>query len=482
MTVVPIIPLDETAPRLDDETLLQMISSDARKLTNSLDELDNFREYYEGIQELNFATDEFIAAFGEQFNGFRSNWMGVIVEAMEERLDVQRIRFRSDAGDPDEDLNDYIWNALLQNEMEQLQNDTFNGGLVEGRSYVIVWPDEILGARIDFQPAQNIWASYHPDDSRVIDRAIKRWVTDEGSQRLTLYTRDFLYKYKIDATSTDVDPEEVQPRDTGWVPFEPADSGDPSWPLPNPFGEVPMVEFWNRGRKSELRDVIPLQDALNKTLRDMMVSNEYAGQPVTYIVTSNEEPDGGWIASPGTVWHVQPEVNFEGDVLPTEVGTLDATLPDGFIATSETFLQHMAAISRTPAHYFYLSSKQGGRGDAPSGEALRVAETGLLKKIQKLQALWGLRWMRVGRLIAMTQGFNTEIPLLGETVWTHPLAHFQSILLEEARMMIDDLGLPPEMAWRHVGLTEEEIRQAESEGFDDDPGNQDDDQVSISGE
>jgi hypothetical protein len=240
-----------------------------------------------------------------------------------------------------------------------------------------------------------------------------------------------------------------------------------------------MVEFWNRDEKSELRDVIPLQDALNKTLRDMMVANEYSAQPIIYLVTSNEEPDGGWVASPGTVWHVQPEINFEGDVVPTEIGSIEASMPDGFIATSETWLQHMAAISRTPSHYFYLSSKQGGRGDAPSGEALRVAETGLLKKIQKLQALWGLRWMRVGRLIGLTQGFNADIPLLGETVWTHPMAHFLTLLLEEARMLIDDLGLPPEVAWRHVGLTEEEIREAETVGFDDDPGADDDEAPPI---
>ena len=467
---IPIIPLDEPQPRLDDDTLVRLITEDARDLTNAQDELDNFRDYYEGTQELNFATEEFIEAFGAQFNGFRSNWMGVIVEAMEERLDVQRIRFRTETGQPNKPLNDYIWNALLENEMEQLQNDTYNGGLVESRSYIIVWPDEEMGARIDFQPAQNVWATYHPDDSRVIDRAIKRWITPNGGQRLTLYTRDFLYKYKIDASSSGQDPEDIQPRDTGWVPLETADSGDPTWPLPNPFGEVPIVEFWNRGHKSELRDVIPLQDALNKTLRDMMVSNEYSAQPVTFIITSNEEPDGGWIASPGTVWHIQPEINFEGDVVPSEVGSIAANPPDGFIATSETWLQQMAAISRTPSHYFYLSSKQGGRGDAPSGEALRVAETGLLKKIQKLQALWGLRWMRVGRLIGMTQSFTAEIPLLGETVWTHPMAHFLTLLLEEARMMIDDLGLPPEVAWRHVGLTEEEIREAEAVGFDDDPG------------
>lgn len=476
--VIPIRPLQDEAPlRLDDETVRQIISEDARKLTEDLGELDFYRDYYESEQPLNFASAEFIAAFGNQFADLRSNWMAVVVEAMEERLDVQRIRMRTMEGDEDEELSDVVWLTLLSNELEQLQNDLFNGALVEGRSYALVWPTDEGGARVDFQPAQNMLVTYHPDDIRVIDRAIKRWVTPDGGQRLTLYTRDFLYKYKI-APVGNQDPEDVVPRDTGWEPLDIAESGDPTWPLPNPFGEVPIVPFYNRGNRSELRDIVPLQDALNKTLRDMLVANEYQAQKIIYIVTSNEEPDGGWKASPGTVWHIQPEVDFEGNALPVDVGSIDAGNPDGFIATLETFLQHIAAISRTPAHYFYLSSKQGGRGDAPSGEALRVAETGLLKKIQKIQALWGLRWLRVARLIAMTQNnYDAETSILGETVWTHPMAHFKSILLEEGRQMIADLGLDPAIAWRHIGLSEEEIDEAEAAGFDrnrDEP-----DQVSL---
>lgn len=464
---IPITPLFDEAPvRLDDDTLLQIISTDTRALTNELEKLDRYRSYYEAEQPLTFSTADFIAAYGEQFGEFRDNWMTVVVEAMEERLDIQRIRLRDEEGTLDEEMTDRIWNILLENELEELQIATYNGALVESRSYLLVWPTDDGGARVDFQPAQNMLVTYHPDDDRVIDRAIKRWITPDGGQRLTLYTRDFLYKYKI-APVGNQNPDDVTPRDTGWVPLDIAESGDPAWPLPNPFGEVPIVEFPNRGHRSELRDVIPLQDALNKNLTDMMVAGEYQSQPIIYIVTSNEEPDGGWIASPGTVWHIQPEVTFEGEVLPVDVGSINAGSPDGFIATTETFLQHIAAISRTPAHYFYLSSKQGGRGDAPSGEALRVAETGLLKKIQALQRLWGLRWMRVARLMAMTQnGFNDETRVLGETVWTHAMAHFMSILIEEAADMIERLGLAPQFAWRHIGLTEEEIEEALAEGFD----------------
>jgi hypothetical protein len=159
---------------------------------------------------------------------------------------------------------------------------------------------------------------------------------------------------------------------------------------------------------------------------------------------------------------------MEGNVLPVQVGQLPPGQPANFLAIIETYLQHIAAISRTPSYYFYLSSKQGGRGDAPSGEALRVAETGLLKKVQFVHRLWGIRWLRVARLIEKSlSGFGgeDETPIRGESVWTHPMAHFLSILIDEATGM-QTLGLPPAFGWRHIGLTEDEIEEAQA-AFDE---------------
>jgi hypothetical protein len=58
--VIPIRPLvEETPEQLDDDTLQQIISRDARKLSESLEDLDILRDYYENDQDLNFASDEF---------------------------------------------------------------------------------------------------------------------------------------------------------------------------------------------------------------------------------------------------------------------------------------------------------------------------------------------------------------------------------------------------------------------------------------
>ena len=55
--------------------------------------------------------------------------------------------------------------------------------------------------------------------------------------------------------------------------------------MPNPLGVVPVVAIRNSDRIlddrgcSEIDDLKPLVDALNKSLADMMVTSEYVGRP-----------------------------------------------------------------------------------------------------------------------------------------------------------------------------------------------------------
>lgn len=456
-----------TGGGLNDDAIQAILRAEGLKLTTDLEDFEKYRDYYEGDQTIVYATDEWKTAFGKQFSEFRDNWCQVVVDAVTERLDLERIRLRSSSDDTTQDpISNRVWNAFLDNEFEQIQTDLYNYALVESKAYVVVWPDPILGVRIDVNPAQFMRVTYDPNDRRKPKRAFKRWITEEGETRLTLYTDDFIYKYKLPATQNQLlEPlSNVPTEDTGFVPRLPDETGDPAWPLPNPFGVVPVVEFPNRTGQSEISNVVPVQDLINVTLANMAVSGEFGAFRQRFIVSSNKEPAGGWRNSPGYVWHLQPEVDIEGRPLPTQVGSLEESDPSTYISVVEMLLQHVASITRTPHHMFFLTSKGGSRGDAPSGESLRVAETGLVKKIQSLHRIWGLRWTRVARLAAFAlnnfEGDISAISSQADITWAHPMAHFRTILLEEGRRMIDDLLLPPEIAWRHIGLSEPQIAEA----------------------
>jgi hypothetical protein len=451
------IPEDE---RLTEDEIFAILSYASTELTSELEGMEVYRDYYDNEQPLNYTTLEFVRAFGEQFEGFSANWCEVVVDAVEERIDLDRILYRDENGEVAEEASDQIWTTLHLNRFETLQNELYNRALVEGRSAVIVWPDPVLGARVDFQEPQNVLVVYDSDDSRKVSYAIKRWVTNSGESRLNLYLPNYLYKFTSGRRLSLVgDTSDRNSEATGWVPRLPEETGDPSWPLPNPFGEVPVVEFFGRKNRSELTNITPLQDMLNKMIVNMSVTADFAAYRQKYVVSSNAEPDGGWKSSPGYVWHLMPEVDVEGKPLPTQIGSLEESSPEGYIQIIEAMLQMITQISKTPTYYFFQTSKAGGRGDAPSGDSLRVTETGLIKKCEKLMESWSPAWVQVGRLIWKAIG-NSELPDVGECSWANPQAQFMTMLLEEGRRMIEDLQLPPEMAWRHIGLSERQIQEA----------------------
>jgi hypothetical protein len=69
-------------------------------------------------------------------------------------------------------------------------------------------------------------------------------------------------------------------------------------PITHDLGEVPVVPFVNRPRlsrpfgESELADVIPLADAVNKLATDMMVTSEFSASKRRWA-TGLEIPQGG---------------------------------------------------------------------------------------------------------------------------------------------------------------------------------------------
>jgi len=473
---------EEIPGKLNLEQLLALIKYEDAELTDELPTMDSYRDYYEGDQDLTYATEEFRRAYGDTFPEFRTNWCEVIIDATEERIGIDRIIFRDKEGDePDLDSTNEIWKILHDNDLPEIENVIYNSALVESRSAVIVWPDEELGARVDAQKAQNIRVSYDPDDYRKISHAIKRWATPAGEFRLTLYTPEYIYKFYIPPTSTDPNSvalddigevrENTSGESEGWIPRPTSETGDDEWPLTNPFGEVPVVEFAAKSNISELKNVVPLQDALNKTMVNMLVAGDFAGTKQAFVVSSNSEPDGGWKRRPGIVWHLTPEVDIDGRPLPTQVGTIDETDPDVFIAIIETLLQHASQQTKTPTYYFFQTSSGGQRGDAPSGDSLRVTETSLVKKIGKYQENWGSSWVKIARLIwkARNIGSSGELPDIGQVSWRNPQSHFLGLLLEEGRRMVQDLYLPPEYAWRHIGLSEVEIAEAKKKLEEDGP-------------
>ena len=446
----------------EDETLrTALIRSELRALTDESVAMDNFRAYFDGDQPLNFSTELFMDVFGDAFEGMVDNWCKVVVNATRTRIKLIGFNF-----DDDEDfvIGDAIWGSMKDNDIDEQQIDLTEGVLVESKAFVIVWPgEEEETADLDWQPGQLCRIFYDPDNRRTAMWAVKRWQTDFGEVFVTFYTPEAVWKFKdTSQLNTGAQRSQSSPSALTEIPgvgsfgnLEKREIPDEPHPLPNPFGVVPMVEFNNTSYKSEIKDTVPQQDAINKVLADMMLAGEFYADPQRFIETAANQPTDGWVVQPGSVWHFTPSLDSDGNHIPGQFGSFAVGDPSTYVQIISMWLQHVALTSSTPVRYFQESDR-GGRGDSPSGESLLVDDKPLNDKVEDKQTFLGNRWMQVARLVGMAIGIDGADSLRGEPIWEDPRHDYRMSLIEEAAKMVE-MGIPIEFAITHLGLTPQEI-------------------------
>ncbi len=452
-----------TVPFHADEEVMRLaiIRSELQALTEESVAMDLHRKYFDGEQPLTYSTEQFNTVFGKAFEGFSDNWCKVVINAVNDRLNVLGYNFEED---DDFKRAGEIWSAMKDNDIDEQQIDLHEGVLVEGQAYMLVWPgDEEGTVKLDWQPGQLVRVFYDPDNRREPLWAVKRWATDFGEIFVTFYTNEAVWKFKESASEPSLeDRNESSPSALTEIPGIPgAFAGltervvpDEPHPIEHDFGRVPIVEFNNTSYRSEIKDTVPQQDAINKTLLDMMISGEYTADPQKYIETMANEPEGGWKSGPGEGWHLTPSFDADMKQVPGQFGTFESGDPTNFVKPVEMWLQHVALSSSTPVRYFFASDR-GGRGDSPSGESLLVDDKPLNDKVAKKHIFLGNRWMEVANLVDIALGGNGE--LKGEPVWQDPRHDFKMALIAEAAAMVT-MGIPISFVADRIGLTPEEVK------------------------
>ena len=138
---------------------------------------------------------------------------------------------------------------------------------------------------------------------------------------------------------------------------------------PNPYGEIPVFHLRRERRKikSELENVVTIQDAINKLFADMMVAAEFGAFPQRYVI-SQMEANGQLKNAPNEIWQLWAG---DGQGQDTEAGQFEPTDLDNYLKAMDKLAQAMAIISKTPKHFFFAQDVD------PSGEALITMEAPL---------------------------------------------------------------------------------------------------------
>jgi hypothetical protein len=405
---------------------------------------DTYWGYYRGHQDVKLT--ERLATFMGQHKDqkFRDNFCEVVVDTLVDRLIVTGFISADDTVD---DFTQKVWR---DNRMDYHQTVVHTEAVMLGDSYVLVdWDTEQERPRFTTQPAGMIIPHYG-EDSRAIDWASRKWVETLGfgsaakmQTRLNLYYPDRTEKYLSQGNR--------------WTEFK--EPGDESWPLlwltkdNQPLGQ-PMIHFANKPLTdnfgvSELINVVPVQDLLNKTLVDLAMGNDGAAFGRWWGLDL-AGADASIKVTPGSISTFNSTEPGMG-----KLGAWDPPSVDGMLKTIELLIQHVAAITRTPQYLFQTMTT------APSGESLKVAESGLVDKAQRRQTNFGNNWedaMDLARRVQdrFGQSVSGAEDATIETVWKDAERRNEAQIREDLAFKLES-GVPVEQIWREMGYSSKEI-------------------------
>jgi len=317
--------------------------------------------------------------------------------------------------------------------------------LRSGDAFVIVWPDAQGVPRLYPQAANLCAVTYDDDAPGTIVKAAKLWHDAVRELwRLTLYYPDRIEKYAYAAKTADFP--------AGASAFQPYAVAGEAWPLANPWGRVPMFHFANNAPtgqlgRSELGDVIPLQDGLNKSVTDMLVAMEFVALPQRWVTglevdidETTGRPQAPFVPGADRVWNVAaPDARF-GQFPQAQLGQ--------FVEVQEAFRIEIARVSQTPMHHLMPTT-----GVFPSGEAMKTAEQPLLAKVKDRQLAWGNVWEDAMQFALTLTGVTVD----GLTCnWQDPAPRNERELVETL-LLKKQLGVSDNQLLREAGYTEEQI-------------------------
>lgn len=383
--------------------------------------------YLTGRQPLAFLSST--ARDAVKLSRMASNIPAVQVTAIAERLRVVGLTLDGKTS-PD------LWSDWQSNDMDQLAGLAFREALGLGSSYAIVWDRSGRAEpKVSIESATQVVIETDPG-SRETVAAFKRW-TSGGKTFATLFTPDAVLSFSADGENAAL----------GWREGA---------RVPNPLGVVPVVEFRNASRLlgqgvSEIEDLKPLVDALNKILADMMVGSEFYSRPrrfATGIEMQTDEdnrPINPFPESDRMMISEQDSAKF---------GSLPASDLSSYESAVRVILGQIMAVSALPAHYLGALT-----GQSPGADGLRAAEAALSARAESKQAMFGRPVEAIGRLC---QGIRTDTDPDSHEVrvrWADPQT--RSIAQEaDATVKLHQAGLlPVDFALARIGFDADQIAE-----------------------
>jgi hypothetical protein len=429
------------------------------EIRNHADHYRLAEAYYRGEVGEIFTSAAVQRLLREKVNAFNPNLACRVIDAVLDRVEIASIS----AGEDDalsQQVRDQVWNANRMGRYSKLVHRT---SLVCGDSYLNVWPaedEDLQGVQIHFNSPVTTRVFYNAEDPKKKDFAAKTWV--EGSRdrvvtRVTLYYADRVERWASKPGS----------KGDQMADFEPYGEDGEQWPIPNPFGEIPVFHFRTDepyGRP-EHRNAWGPQNAINKITATQMSNVDFSGAPQRYLISEAlSSMDGAqaavdWddsvnpmdrksnlSAGPGLVWNLPDSVKSVGELKPTD--------PKNFLEPIGQQVRLMAASTGTPLRFFDPT------GQVPSGEALRADEAPLTARISDREEWWEETWNDALVFASRVAG----IPVTSLDIQWAPVHVVDDQEGLSAALLKVQLGVPLDQVLTELGYLASLVAQWDQEG------------------
>lgn len=355
---------------------------------NRQSEYKDAEAYYEGSMGEQFATKQLRHVLRATKHRGQHNYVRVVTDAVLNRLEIANIIADTKRA------QDKVSEVMENNELELEANEIHRRALEFGDCYALVWPDESGELLISYNSPKTTRIVYDPENPRRKLYAVKMWLeghpfdSTAKRTRMNIYTADAIKKYVADT--------EEATEGTNWNSLGSED---------NPFGAIPVFHFRTHRPygKPEALEGFGAQNDINKLLATHMFTVDYQGAPQRYALAYNGDNDvvdfgddeterenvGSLQSAPGNLWYLKGIMN---------VGQFQPADPKVFWEPINSLKQSMAALTDTPFHFLEKSLNVSG------GEALRVAEAPLMKKVADRQASFGATWKELFKFILKVEG------------------------------------------------------------------------------
>lgn len=377
-------------------------------------------------------------------------WPRVGVESLEERLDLEAVRWAD--GSDSSDLSEIVDANDLLDESSLAHLDA----LIYGREYLSVGTGDDDGPPVISVESPLDMTLLWDARIRMGTAALRECQTDgliesgADERMLVLYLPD----QTVTAVPTASGGWEVVDRD-----------------LHN-LGVVPVVRMANRQRTSDrvgrseiTPDVMSITDAACRRLMGIEVQAEFFGAPQRYILGASEsafqDAEGNaksaWETYIGRVLALERD---EDGAVPT-VGQFAAHDPSGQTKIIDLYARIMASQFGLPPHML------GYTTDNPaSADAIRSTEAKLVKRAERRSRRYGSAWQQAMRLaLWVRDGEAPDKSRRIETVWRNPATPTVAAQAD-ATVKLVQAGIIPadsDVALEMAGLTENQRRRVRAD-------------------